>query len=295
MSTAQASPVLIRFGIFEADLRAGELRRSGVKVRIQDLPFRALAVLLSRPQEVVSREELRQELWPDDVFVDFNRGISSAVKRLRDALGDSADNPIFIETVDRHGYRWIGPASTVEPAPAPASDSHAASAAPAVESESPLQVLSSPQRWILPPRWLTAAVIVALAGALSFFSVRWKTTSFRPGSVSSLAVLPLENLSGDPAQDYLADGLTDELTTDLARISSLRVVSRTSAQHYRNTAKALPAIANELDVDAVVEGSVKKVRRRRLCQHPAHRRPQRPSPLGRCAAQKTWQRILYAG
>src|SRR5271157_2883537 len=100
---------VVLFGVFEADLSLGELRKSGVKVRIQDLPFRALKLLLSRPNEVITREEFRQTLWPDDVFVDFDLGIRSAIKRLRDALGDSAENPIFIETVDRRGYRWIAP------------------------------------------------------------------------------------------------------------------------------------------------------------------------------------------
>jgi DNA-binding winged helix-turn-helix (wHTH) protein/tetratricopeptide (TPR) repeat protein len=115
MRSTYASPAVVSFGVFEADLRAGELRRSGVKVRIQDLPFRTLAVLVSRPHEVITREELRQALWPGDVFVDFDRGISSAIKRLRDALGDSADNPIFVETIERHGYRWIGPVQITEP------------------------------------------------------------------------------------------------------------------------------------------------------------------------------------
>jgi DNA-binding winged helix-turn-helix (wHTH) protein/tetratricopeptide (TPR) repeat protein len=114
MSSAQAPLALVRFGVFEADVRAGELRRNGVKVRLQDLPFRALALLLIRPGEVITREEFRQALWPPDVFVDFEQGISSAVMRLRDALGDSADNPIFIETIERRGYRWIGPVQRVE-------------------------------------------------------------------------------------------------------------------------------------------------------------------------------------
>src|SRR5208283_4421053 len=109
MRSTYESPTVVRFGVFEGDLRAGELRKSGIKVHIQDLPFRALGLLLSRPHEVVTREELRQALWPGDVFVDFDRGVSSAIKRLRDALGDSADNPLFIETVERHGYRWIAP------------------------------------------------------------------------------------------------------------------------------------------------------------------------------------------
>jgi DNA-binding winged helix-turn-helix (wHTH) protein/Tfp pilus assembly protein PilF len=106
---------LIRFGLFEADIRAGELRRKGVKVRLQDLPFRALTLLLSRPGEVLARDEFREALWPPDVFVDFDQGISSAIKRLRDALADSADNPIFIETIERRGYRWIGPVQIAEP------------------------------------------------------------------------------------------------------------------------------------------------------------------------------------
>src|SRR5579862_7163367 len=116
MGSTQAPPAVVRFGVFEADLRAGELRRNGVRVRLQDLPFRALTLLLSRPGEVITREEFRQALWPSDVFVDFEQGISSAVMRLRDALRDSADNPIFIETIERRGYRWIGPIHPPEPA-----------------------------------------------------------------------------------------------------------------------------------------------------------------------------------
>jgi DNA-binding winged helix-turn-helix (wHTH) protein/Tfp pilus assembly protein PilF len=115
MGSAQTPPALVRFGVFEADLRAGELKRNGVRVRLQDLPFRALTLLLSRPGEVIAREEFRQALWPPDIFVDFEQGISSAVMRLRDALGDSADNPIFIETIERRGYRWIGPVNLPQP------------------------------------------------------------------------------------------------------------------------------------------------------------------------------------
>jgi DNA-binding winged helix-turn-helix (wHTH) protein/Tfp pilus assembly protein PilF len=117
MGSTQAPPALARFGVFEVDLRAGELRRNGVRVRLQDLPFRALVLLLSRPGEVITREEFRQALWPSDIFVDFEQGISSAVMRLRDALRDSADNPVFIETIERRGYRWIGPIQRVDPVP----------------------------------------------------------------------------------------------------------------------------------------------------------------------------------
>src|SRR3981189_2905716 len=117
MGSTQVPPAQVRFGMFEADLGGGELRRNGVKVRLQDLPFRALTLLLSRPGEVITREEFRKALWPADIFVDFEQGISSAVMRLRDALRDSADNPIFIETIERRGYRWIGPIQRQEPVP----------------------------------------------------------------------------------------------------------------------------------------------------------------------------------
>jgi len=109
MTMPSEPQTVVRFGVFEADLRAGDLRKKGTRVKIQDLPFRALGVLLSRPNEVVTREEFRQALWPQDVFVDFDRAISSAIKRLRDTLGDPAENPVFIETIERRGYRWIAP------------------------------------------------------------------------------------------------------------------------------------------------------------------------------------------
>jgi DNA-binding winged helix-turn-helix (wHTH) protein/Tfp pilus assembly protein PilF len=148
---------VVRFGVFEADLRAGDLRKKGTRVKIQDLPFRALGVLLSRPNEVVTREEFRQALWPPDVFVDFDRAISSAIKRLRDALGDPAENPIFIETIERRGYRWIAPTSAVpssgvpasSPVTLPASDTREAElelAASSVESS-----VATPDSLISPP------------------------------------------------------------------------------------------------------------------------------------------------
>ncbi len=195
MCPVQASPVLIRFGVFEADLRAGELRRSGVKVRIQDLPFRALAVLLSRPNGVVTREELRQALWPDGVFVDFDRGISSAIKRLRDALGDSADNPIFVETIERHGYRWIGPVQGTEPS--------------AEEG-----VLLGPQAVAPPPphaspRWIFifALPVLALLFAVWIFRPSYRSakagSKTQPASSSSSAGLPLHAANREAEEFYL--------------------------------------------------------------------------------------------
>jgi DNA-binding winged helix-turn-helix (wHTH) protein/Tfp pilus assembly protein PilF len=144
MAPAQMSPEVVRFGVFEADLRAGELRRNGAKVRIQDLPFRALTLLLTHPGGVITREEFRQSLWPADVFVDFEQGISSAIMRLRDALRDSADNPIFIETIERRGYRWIGPIQIPEPiaADSPASNTDQAVTVPQPASRFPWRILA---------------------------------------------------------------------------------------------------------------------------------------------------------
>jgi TolB-like protein/DNA-binding winged helix-turn-helix (wHTH) protein len=257
--TVTQRPPVMRFGVFEADLRSGELRKNGAKVRIQELPFRALALLLSRPNEVISREEFRGVLWPDGVFVDFDRGITSTINRLRDALGDSASNPCFIETMDRRGYRWIAPASAAEPATVQDSKPGGVGG---VNLDTGVDIHKKPFLRAISTRWTiaVAAVLVLGIAAIAFFVLvlRWKTPAIRPGSVHAIAVLPLVNGSGDSRQDYLADGLADELTTDLARITSLRVVSRTSVQQYKNTSKPLPVIARELNIDAVVEGSVKK-------------------------------------
>lgn len=166
MSVESQTPGIVRFGVFEADFRAGELRRSGHRIRIQDLPFRALQVLLERPGEVVSREDLRVALWPPDVFVDFDRAISSAIKRLRDAMGDSADNPIFIETLERRGYRWIAPTIVVEGASgvvAVSSSTEAPAAQPAVPTSSPAPDAAIAARRDFPVRALLALLLCTIA------------------------------------------------------------------------------------------------------------------------------------
>src|SRR5208337_1678645 len=168
MSSAQVPPTLVRFGVFEADFRAGQLRRNGVRVRLQDLPFRALTLLLSRPGEVITREDFRQALWPADVFVDFEQGISSAIMRLRDALSDSADNPIFIETIERRGYRWIGPLHPPEPV------------AVEPEEKEPQEKPAPPVAAPLPSRaspWWKMAFVFALPALVLIFAL-W---IFRPG------------------------------------------------------------------------------------------------------------------
>jgi TolB-like protein/DNA-binding winged helix-turn-helix (wHTH) protein/Tfp pilus assembly protein PilF len=259
MTQSSHEPKLIRFGVFDVDLQTGQLHKAGVRVKLQEQPFQILAALLEHPGAVVTRAELRQRLWPADTFVDFDLSLNGALKKLRFALGDDATNPLFIETIPRRGYRFIANVTSVprdfveRPEPTPATPSVMAGEA---RTNSAL------------PRLLKsrAAKICAVALAVSLFIfASTQVWRLRPPSktaaqvnVRSLAVLPLENLSGDPSQDYFADGMTDELITRLGQISSLRVISRTSVMQYKSSRKPLPQIAGELGVDAIVEGTVLK-------------------------------------
>jgi TolB-like protein len=185
-------PVVVRFADFELDQDAGELRRHGSKIRLQEQPLQILQILLEQPGKVIPREELRKRIWPSDTFVDFDHGINNAIKRLREALGDTAATPLYIETVPRRGYRFIG-------------------------------------------------------------------STGKSGRIESLAVLPLDNLSGDPEQEYFADGLTEALITSLAKIKALRVISRTSAMKYKGIRnRSAREIASELGADAIIEGTVSR-------------------------------------
>jgi TolB-like protein/DNA-binding winged helix-turn-helix (wHTH) protein len=236
---------VVLFGVFEADLRSDELRRNGVKVRIQDLPFRALKLLLNRPNEVITREEFRQALWPGDVFVDFDLGIRSAIKRLRDALGDSAENPIFVETVDRRGYRWIAPTHVEPPADAaglgePEEEEELAPLAPAVASAS---------KW----RWKIAGPVLVIAVGLGALSL---ALLYRHPDADSIAVLPFTNGGGDSNSDYLSDGITESLIGNLAHIPQLKVKSRSSVFRYKGKDVDAQKAGNELGVSALVSGRV---------------------------------------
>lgn len=272
MGSAQVPPALVRFGVFEADLRAGELRRNGIKVRLQDLPFRALTLLLTRPGVVITRDEFRQALWPPDVFVDFEQGISSAVMRLRDALNDSADNPIFIETIERRGYRWIGPAlsQTLEPKVqdrVPLADQPSDQIPRQVENGKSFEPQSrdftaryeiglttrpgkSHSRIVL---WL-AAVMVAALGVAGFFLWRWQRTA----PISSIAILPFDNLSAPAFDDAFSDGLTDEVAASISHLDGIRVAGRRSAYVFKGKHDDLRDIGSRLNVEAVVEGSVQR-------------------------------------
>ena len=251
-------PRIVRFGTYEADLTTRELRKGGVKIKLYGQPFEVLALLLERPGDVIPREELRQRLWPTDTFVDFDHGVNTAINRLREALGDSADNPRFIETLPRRGYRFVAPVESQASA-APGSNVIPAgtSSSGATSADAPV---FSPAR-VRRTRVLALAfvVVIALLVGLSLSSVRERLLGRpSPPHIQSLAVLPLVNLSGDRDQDYFADGMTEALTTDLGKISALRVISRTSVMQYKDTKKPLPEIARELNVDALIEGTVSR-------------------------------------
>jgi TolB-like protein/DNA-binding winged helix-turn-helix (wHTH) protein/Flp pilus assembly protein TadD len=246
------------FGVFELDLRAGELRKRGLRVRLQQQPFQILVMLLEHAGQVVGRDELQKKLWPAETFVDFDHGLNKAINKIREALGDSAESPRFVETVARRGYRFLADVRVVDAAPAGSSEvpppAHAAAGTGDRQHDgAPAARLTPrvPSRAWKMPVLLVALVLVASLGSWTLY------TRNRPSpAIRSLAVLPLENLSSDPSQDYFADGMTDELISDLGQISALRVISRTSMMAYKRTRKSVPQIARELNVDAVVEGTV---------------------------------------
>lgn len=245
----------LSFGVYEADPRAGELRKHGFCIPLEDRPFRALVILLEHANSVVTREELQAQLWPSDVFIDFNQGLNAAIGKIRRALNDHPEKPRFIETVGRRGYRFIGQV-TVKPS----ESSHEAQDAAPTPSPAEAQVSGTRSRV---RGWVSALGLLILLGlgyvASNGFLKRkwWGANADQP--IKSLAVLPLENLSEEPGQEYFVDGMTDELIANLSKIRSLRVASRTSIAHLKGTKKTLPEISHELNVDAVVEGSVSRV------------------------------------
>jgi TolB-like protein/DNA-binding winged helix-turn-helix (wHTH) protein/Flp pilus assembly protein TadD len=247
---------LFYFADFVVDQRSGELRKEGVKVRLQEQPFCVLAALLESSGEVVTREELRMRLWPADTFVDFDHRLAAAVNKLRDALQDSAQSPRFIETVGRRGYRFLVPVERGERVVEPNGNSQ-------TQDTTEPSVLVPAARGINWRRIAFAGGALVLLLAVGFLSLRrWVypgATSSAVPRISSLAVLPLENLSNDPEQQYFVEGMTDEITTDLAKLPGIRMISRTSAMQYKDTHKTMPQIARELNVDAVVEGTVLRV------------------------------------
>jgi TolB-like protein/DNA-binding winged helix-turn-helix (wHTH) protein/tetratricopeptide (TPR) repeat protein len=250
----------MRFGVFDLDLQTGELRKSGVLLHLPPQPFKVLALLVSRPAELVRREEIRDEIWGTETFVDFEHGLNFAIKKIWDTLGDDSETPRFIETLPRRGYRFIAPVETTWANGARQEVGTGLALPGGTPQVAPLQ-----KRWIVA---LTVSVLLGLVVALVALNVAGlrnrllEATPLRSAMthprIDSIAVLPLGNLSQDPEQEYFADGMTEELITNLGKISALRVISRTSVMRYKGTKRSLPEIARELNVDAIVEGTVQR-------------------------------------
>jgi len=242
VNTSSSVPPTLRFGVFELDPQAGQLRKRGMRIRLQGQPVDILVMLLRRPGETITREELQKKLWPADTFVDFEQGLNNAMKRLRAALDDDADSPHFIETLPRHGYRFIGSVNgSGEASVEEAKATHSAGA-------------------FIRFAALGALALLAVTALLLGLNVRgWRDRLFAGptrSQILALAVLPLANLSGDPEQEYFADGMTEALITELGKISAPRVISRQSIMQYKGSKKRLSEIARELNADAVLEGTV---------------------------------------
>jgi TolB-like protein/DNA-binding winged helix-turn-helix (wHTH) protein len=241
---------VVHFADCTLDLQTAELCRNGIKVTLQDQPFQILVTLLENPGQLVTREELIRVLWPAGTFVDFDQSLNKAMARLRETLGDDAENPKFVETLPRKGYRWVGPPVIDGDMLVPESDPE--------QSERDKDGGSRGRNnWNLRAPYLLF-IFVCLA-LVAWWASGWAGVSrgaARLPVIRSVAVLPLQNLLGDSSRDYVVDGLTDSLVTDLSRRTTDRVISRTSTMHYKGTGKTLPEIAKELKVDALIEGSV---------------------------------------
>jgi TolB-like protein/DNA-binding winged helix-turn-helix (wHTH) protein len=268
----------IAFGSFELEISSSELFKKGRRVRLSGQSADLLTILVTRGGKLVSREELRQALWPEDTFVDFDHGLNNCIRRIRDALGDSAESPRYIETLPKKGYRFIAETHPVLLLKSVAADQTetkrvdftGSDASPSRPVEVPLEkeieltpdpvVTLQPRRYV----WLAMIIATTMAAGVLGFTIDQNPLAgrFLPRNtakpITSIAVLPLDNLSGDPGQEYFADGMTDELITMLAKDSTLRVTSRTSVMQYKRANRPLTEIARALNVDAILEGSVSR-------------------------------------
>ena len=233
MVSAPTSKHGVRFGVFEVDFEAGELRKHGVRINLQEQPFRLLAALLEQPGQLVTRDKLRQQIWPADTFVDLDCSLNTAVLKVRQALGDSATHSRFLETVPKRGYRFVAPIEALTLGSSPSASMPMGAAVRA--------------RGMHRLRWPVAAAVICLI--VLVFAGKWWSTRGRGGkAIRTVVVLPLQNLSGDSSQDYFAGGMTEELITALAKIDAISVI--------KGTGKRVDQIVHEFHVDAIVEGSL---------------------------------------
>jgi TolB-like protein/DNA-binding winged helix-turn-helix (wHTH) protein len=246
----QPAPV-VRFGSFEADLGERRLSKNGQGIHLQGQPFDVLGLLLEHAGHLVTHQQFRERLWPAGTIVEFDHSLHTAITRLREALGDDREHPVFVETVPRYGYRFMAPVTLAE-AVLPASP-----AATGVQGE------AAPRPMARARKVLLAAGAVPLLLAVALFTLyRTDLANLRPGPtertipVHAIIVLPFTNLSPEPGADHLAEGLTEAVATELAGLKSLRVLSRVSAARCRDAGAALPAVAREVGADAVVDGAL---------------------------------------
>ena len=243
---------IYKFGKFELLAGTGELRTKDTCVRLQDKPLQLLTVLVENPQRLVTRSQLRERMWDNETFVDYELGINVAIKKVRDALGDSAENPTFIQTVARKGYRFLLPVEVTSPQ---LTEPGSSARDVVINGRSLPHAARGPWHSVR-RRWLFVALAVGVLSALGLWSFEFRAQHHRSSPIHSLAVLPLRNLSADPGEEYLADGITEEIITDFAQSLPLRVISRTSVMRYKETNQSITQIGHELGADAIVEGSV---------------------------------------
>lgn len=263
MKALASSGRRVRAGLFEIDLSCGEVHKNGRRLPVQDQPFRVLALLLQHPGEVVTREQLHATLWPADTYVGFDEGLNTAIRKLRLTFGDSADNPRFIETLARRGYRFIAPVSEfadataeIEQTSTEIPENHPVADVPSDEPQvSALRIAS----WKLLVS-LAASLLLIIVAVVVYLIRQRSSTTAAPVKRVMLAILPFQNLSNDPAQEYFSDGLTEETITDLGQLSpeQLGVIARTSAMTYKHSGKTVSQIGRELGVDYILEGSVRR-------------------------------------
>ncbi len=262
-------PGAVRFDCFEVDLNSGQLCKRGMKLKLREQSFQVLASLLERPGRVVTREELRQRLWRDQVFVDFDNNLNTLVARLRKTLGDSSEHPRFIETLPKHGYRFIAPVETVPTIPATerqpsCSRDHTAYSLSGLlpQAQNPAQgpmAAAATHHWGRHVLVATLGIVATIGLLLSFNVGSWRShlagQASRP-RIQTLAVLPFDSLSADPGQAYFAESMTEVLITEIGELGSLRMISRSSVMQYNGKHRPLGEVARQLHADAVMEGSI---------------------------------------